>query len=50
MTKILVLQGASVNWLGPREPEKYSATTAETLEEMFRRPPAGTKARNGCPR
>ena len=37
MTRILVLQGANVNWLGLREPEKYGTTTAEELDEMIRR-------------
>ncbi len=37
MTRILVLQGANVNWLGLREPEKYGTTTAEELDAMIRR-------------
>ncbi len=37
MTRILVLQGANLNWLGLREPEKYGTTTAEELDEMIRR-------------
>lgn len=32
MTKILVLQGANLNWLGLREPEKYGSTTAAELD------------------
>ena len=37
MTKILVLQGANLNWLGRREPEKYGTTTAEELDAEIRR-------------
>lgn len=37
MTKIFVLQGANVNWLGRREPEKYGTTTAEELDAMIHR-------------
>ncbi|MCF3935215.1 type II 3-dehydroquinate dehydratase [Acuticoccus sp. M5D2P5] len=34
--KILVLQGANMNWLGKREPEKYGTTTADELDERLR--------------
>ena len=37
MTRILVLQGANMNWLGIREPEKYGTTTANELDDMIRR-------------
>ncbi len=37
MTRIFVLQGANLNWLGLREPEKYGTTTAVELDEMIRR-------------
>ena len=37
MTKLLVLQGANMNWLGIREPDKYGSTTAAELDEMIRR-------------
>ncbi len=37
MTRILVLQGANLNGLGQREPDKYGTTTAEELDEMIRR-------------
>ena len=37
MTKILILQGANLNWLGRREPEKYGTTTAEELDAKIRR-------------
>lgn len=36
MTKILVLQGANMNWLGRRQPEIYGTTTAAELDEMIR--------------
>ena len=36
MTKILVIQGANLNWLGIREPEKYGTTTAAELDEQIR--------------
>lgn len=36
MTRILVLQGANMNWLGRREPEIYGTTTADELDEMIR--------------
>ncbi len=34
--KILVIQGANMNWLGKREPEKYGTTTAAELDAMMR--------------
>ena len=34
--KILVIQGANMNWLGKREPEKYGTTTAAELDAMVR--------------
>lgn len=34
--KILVIQGANMNWLGKREPEKYGTTTAAELNAMMR--------------
>jgi 3-dehydroquinate dehydratase II len=34
--KILVIQGANMNWLGKREPEKYGTTTAAELDAMLR--------------
>jgi len=37
MSRILVLQGANMNWLGIREPDKYGSTTAAELDEMIRR-------------
>jgi 3-dehydroquinate dehydratase-2 len=36
MPKILVLQGANMNWLGKREPELYGTTTADDLDRMLR--------------
>ena len=36
MTKILVVQGANLNWLGIREPDKYGTTTAAELDEQIR--------------
>jgi 3-dehydroquinate dehydratase-2 len=35
MTTILLLQGANMNWLGKREPEKYGSTTAADLDAML---------------
>ena len=34
MPRILLLQGASMNFLGIREPEKYGSTTAAELDAM----------------
>ena len=34
--KILIIQGANMNWLGKREPEKYGTTTAAELDAMMR--------------
>ena len=34
--KILAIQGANMNWLGKREPEKYGTTTAAELDAMMR--------------
>jgi len=34
--KILVIQGANMNWLGKREPEKYGTTTAAELDALVR--------------
>ncbi|MEZ5866490.1 MAG: type II 3-dehydroquinate dehydratase [Geminicoccaceae bacterium] len=36
MTKLLVLQGANMNWLGRRQPEIYGRTTAAELDAMLR--------------
>src|SRR5690348_12267736 len=36
MTKILVLQGANMNWLGKRQPEIYGRTTAAELDDKLR--------------
>ena len=36
MPKILVLQGANMNWLGRREPELYGRTTAAELDAGLR--------------
>lgn len=36
MTKILVLQGANMNWLGRREPEIYGSTTADEVDALMR--------------
>lgn len=36
MTRILVLQGANMKWLGLRQPEVYGTTTAAELDEMIR--------------
>ena len=35
MTKILLLQGANMAWLGRRQPEIYGTTTADQLNEML---------------
>ena len=36
MTKILLLQGANMVWLGKREPQLYGTTTAEELDSLMR--------------
>lgn len=36
MPGILLLQGANMNFLGLREPEKYGRTSAEELDQMAR--------------
>lgn len=36
MAKILLLQGANLNWLGKREPELYGTTTAAELDAIMR--------------
>ena len=33
--RILLIQGANMNWLGRREPEIYGLTTADALEKML---------------
>jgi 3-dehydroquinate dehydratase-2 len=35
MIKMLLLQGANMNWLGKREPEFYGTTTAAELDSML---------------
>ncbi len=35
MTKILLIQGANMAWLGRREPELYGTTTAAELDAML---------------
>jgi len=35
MPKILLIQGANLNWLGIRQPEIYGRTTAEELNKMI---------------
>jgi 3-dehydroquinate dehydratase II len=37
MTRILLVQGANMAYLGKREPEIYGTTTAAELDEMLRR-------------
>jgi 3-dehydroquinate dehydratase-2 len=37
MPKVLVLQGANMNWLGKRQPELYGTTTAAELDQMLER-------------
>lgn len=37
MPKILVVQGANMNWLGKRQPEHYGSTSAAELDAMIRR-------------
>lgn len=36
MRKILVFQGANMNWLGKRQPEIYGTITADQLDERLR--------------
>ena len=36
MIKLFILQGANLNWLGHREPEKYGSTTAAELDTRIR--------------
>jgi len=36
MRKILVFQGANMNWLGKRQPEIYGTVTADQLDERLR--------------
>lgn len=36
LPKLLILQGANMNWLGRREPELYGRTTAAELDRMLR--------------
>ncbi|NKB57634.1 MAG: type II 3-dehydroquinate dehydratase [Alphaproteobacteria bacterium] len=36
MTKILLVQGANMVWLGKREPELYGTTTATELDALMR--------------
>ena len=35
MTKLLLIQGANMEWLGQRQPELYGTTTATQLDEML---------------
>jgi 3-dehydroquinate dehydratase II len=35
MPRILMLQGANMNWLGIREPETYGTTTAAELDQQI---------------
>lgn len=37
MTKLLVIQGANMEWLGRRQPELYGTTTAATLDARLHR-------------
>jgi 3-dehydroquinate dehydratase-2 len=36
MLKLLILQGANMNWLGRRQPELYGTTTAAELDARLR--------------
>lgn len=36
MTRILLIQGANMEWLGKRQPEFYGTTTAPELDTMVR--------------
>lgn len=35
MTKLLLIQGANMEWLGQRQPELYGTTTTAQLDEML---------------
>ena len=35
MSKILLIQGANMAWLGRRQPEIYGTTTASQLDEIL---------------
>ena len=35
MTKLLLIQGANMEWLGQRQPELYGTTTAAQLDQML---------------
>lgn len=35
MSKLLLIQGANLNWLGKREPEIYAKTSAAELDAML---------------
>jgi 3-dehydroquinate dehydratase II len=35
MTRLLLIQGANLNWLGKREPEIYGTTSAAELDQML---------------
>ena len=35
MTKLLLIQGANMEWLGKRQPEIYGTTTADELDAML---------------
>lgn len=36
MARLLLIQGANMEWLGKRQPELYGTTTAAELDEMVR--------------
>ncbi|MBT5264492.1 MAG: 3-dehydroquinate dehydratase [Rhodospirillaceae bacterium] len=36
MTRILMIQGANMEWLGKRQPEFYGTTTADEVDAMMR--------------
>ena len=46
MTKLLLIQGANMEWLGKRQPELYGTTTADQLDAMMRHL-ENVKVRNG---